>query len=172
MVPLKCVLDFKIEYATEGWIILSKETKPFLSLGLQCWYTGFKALIQFYEKISPFLRLCCCSVAKSCLPLCDPMSYSLPGSSFHGIFQARILEWIAISFSRGSSQPRDQTQGSNPGLPHCRHILYHLSREALCFTVGQKVILLLTHLWTLPTLNMNAWIFPSEGRVPKNTKKR
>ena len=38
--------------------------------------------------------------------LCDPMDYSLPGSSVHGIFQARVLEWVAISFSRGSSQPR------------------------------------------------------------------
>ena len=41
---------------------------------------------------------------------CDPMDCSLPGSSIHGIFQARILEWVAISFLRGSSQPRDQTQ--------------------------------------------------------------
>ena len=38
------------------------------------------------------------------------MDYSLPGSSVHGIFQAIVLEWIAISFSRGSSQPRDQTR--------------------------------------------------------------
>ena len=41
--------------------------------------------------------------------LCGPLDYSPPGSSVHGIFQARILEWIAISSSRGSSQPRDQT---------------------------------------------------------------
>ena len=47
-------------------------------------------------------------VAQSCLTLCDPMDSSQPGSSIHGIFQARILEWGAISFSRGSSQPRDQ----------------------------------------------------------------
>jgi len=40
------------------------------------------------------------------------MDYSLPGSSVHRIFQARILEWVAISFSRGSSRPRDQTQVS------------------------------------------------------------
>ena len=40
---------------------------------------------------------------------CDLMDCSLPGSSVHGILQARILEWIAILFSRGSSQPRDQT---------------------------------------------------------------
>ena len=48
-------------------------------------------------------------VAQSCLTLCDPMDGCLPGSEIHGIFQARILEWAAISFSRGSSQPRDRT---------------------------------------------------------------
>ena len=52
---------------------------------------------------------CCCSVGKLCLTLCDPMDCSPPGSSVHGIFQARILEWVAISSSRGSSQPRDPT---------------------------------------------------------------
>ena len=46
-------------------------------------------------------------VIQSCLTLCDPMDGSLPGSSAYGIFQARILEWVAISFSRRSSQPRD-----------------------------------------------------------------
>ena len=45
-------------------------------------------------------------VAQSCLTICDPMDCSPPGSSIHGIFQARILEWSGISFSR-SSQPRD-----------------------------------------------------------------
>ena len=48
-------------------------------------------------------------VAQSCPTLCNPMDCSAPGSSIHGIFQARILEYFAISFSRGSSQPRDQT---------------------------------------------------------------
>ena len=43
----------------------------------------------------------------SCLTLCDAMDCSLPGSSIHGILQVRILEWIAISSSRGSSRPRD-----------------------------------------------------------------
>ena len=38
---------------------------------------------------------------------CDPMDYSLPGSPVHGIFQVRVLEWVAISFFRGSSQPMD-----------------------------------------------------------------
>ena len=50
------------------------------------------------------------TVALFCLTFCDPMDYSPPDSSLHGILQARILEWVAIPFSRGSSQPRDQTQ--------------------------------------------------------------
>ena len=48
-------------------------------------------------------------VAQPCPTLCDPMDYSPPGSSIHGILQARVLEWVAISFSRGSFQARDQT---------------------------------------------------------------
>ena len=51
-------------------------------------------------------------LAQSCLTLCDPMDSSLPSSAVHGIFQARILEWAGISFSRGSSQSRDQTRVS------------------------------------------------------------
>ena len=46
-------------------------------------------------------------VAQSCLTLCDPIDYTA-----HGILQARILEWVAFLFSRGSSQPRDRTQVS------------------------------------------------------------
>ena len=67
-------------------------------------------------------------VAQSCPTFCDPMDCSLPGSSVHGIFQAIALEWIAISFSRGSSQPRDWTQVS------CivdRHFTIWATREVL-----------------------------------------
>ena len=67
-------------------------------------------------------------VTQSCPTLCDPMDCSLPGSSIHGIFQARMLEWVNIPFCRGSSRPRDRTQ-VNPGLLHCRQTLYHLSQE-------------------------------------------
>ena len=56
--------------------------------------------------------VCVCSVAQSCLTLCNPMDCSPPGSSAHGVFQARIPEWVAISFSRGSSRPRDQNRVS------------------------------------------------------------
>ena len=51
-------------------------------------------------------------VPQSCLTICDPMDCSPPGSSLCGILQVRILEWVAIPFSRGSSQPRDQTSVS------------------------------------------------------------
>ena len=52
-------------------------------------------------------------VAQLCLTLCNPRDYSPPGSSVHGILQARILEWVAMPSSRGSSQHRDQTQVSH-----------------------------------------------------------
>ena len=51
-------------------------------------------------------------VTQSCLTLCNPMDYNLPGSSIHGILQARILKEVAIPFSRGSFQHRDWTRGS------------------------------------------------------------
>ena len=57
-----------------------------------------------------------CSVAQSCLTLCNPVDCSLPGSSVHGILQARILEGVAVSFSRGSSRPRDRMYISYPVL--------------------------------------------------------
>ena len=56
--------------------------------------------------------------------LCDSMDCSLPGSSVHGILQARILEWAAVPSSRGSSQPRDQTRISYVSCIG-RKVLYH-----------------------------------------------
>ena len=66
-------------------------------------------------------------VARLCPTLSDPMDFSLPGSSIHRIFQARVLEWVAI-------QGIFPTQGSNPGLPHSRQTLYHLSHPKTCQT--------------------------------------
>ena len=57
-------------------------------------------------------RMCESEVAQSCPTLCDPVDCNQLGSFVHGILQARILEWIATSFSRGSSRPRDRTQVS------------------------------------------------------------
>ena len=74
-------------------------------------------------------------VAQSCPTLCDPMNCSPLGSSVHGILQARTLEWVAISFSLGSSQPRDWM-----GLLHCRQILYLLSHQGSSFSFKAKCI--------------------------------
>ena len=57
----------------------------------------------------------CVFITQSCLTLCDPMGCSLPGSSVHGISQARTLEWAAVSFFRRSSRPRDYTHVSRVG---------------------------------------------------------
>ena len=64
--------------------------------------------------------------AQSCLILCDPVDCSPPGSSVHRILQARILEWVAISYSRGSFQPRGQSRG-RVSYVSCngRWIIYH-----------------------------------------------
>ena len=83
-------------------------------------------------KCRVFLILCktasntfvCMLCAQSCPTLCNPLDCSLPGPSIHGISQARILEWVAISYPKGSSQPRDQT---SIACISCigRRILYH-----------------------------------------------
>ena len=64
--------------------------------------TTHSSLDHFFQRVES-------EVFQSCLTLCDPMDYRLPGSSMHRIFQASVLEWAAISFSRGSSWPRDWT---------------------------------------------------------------
>ena len=68
-------------------------------------------------------------VAQSCPTLCNPMDCSLSGSSVHGIFQARVLEWIAISFSRGSSRPRNRTQVSRIAGRHFYRLSQVLNKE-------------------------------------------
>ena len=77
---------------------------------------AFQGINQFAlaEQSCPYisLRIVLHLVAQLCPTLCDPMDCSPPGSSVHGILQARRLEWVAMPSSRGSSQPRDRTQVS------------------------------------------------------------
>ena len=68
--------------------------------------------------------MCVCSVTQLCPTLFDLMDYSLPGSSVHGIFRARILESVAITYSRGCSQLRDQIAVSCISCIR-RRVLYH-----------------------------------------------
>ena len=78
-----------------------------------------------------------CLVTRSCLTLCNPMDYSPPGSSFHGILQERILEWVAILFSRGFYWPSDWTQVS---CISSRFSTVWVTREALVYTVSNQMI--------------------------------
>ena len=105
-------------------------------------------------------RTCCCLVTNSCLTLCNPMNCSPPGSSVYGISQVRILEWVAISFSRGSSWPRDWTHMSCIG----RWILYHWAmREAqkcdkhCLFPVGLYFPASITVVWGFVILFNRIW---------------
>ena len=86
-----CVGEME-EGERNGGELETKETEfmwPVTSLGKAVIYEGFCCY--------------CCLVDKSYLTLCDPMDCSLPGSFVHGVFHARILEWVTILFSRGSS---------------------------------------------------------------------
>ena len=109
----------------QDWYRKNAEAVCYFSLSWLClsfvFLLIFKVILNFFIfwTINPYLlfssfdlsvHLLSCSVTQSCPTLCNPMDCSLPGSSVHGIFQARMLEWIAIPFSRGSSQPRDWTQ--------------------------------------------------------------
>ena len=79
--------------------------------GLPCFQdTGGGGLFPAFRGLLPLPLL---KVAQSCPTLCNHMGCSPPGSSVHGILQVRILEWVAFPFSRGSSQPRDQSQLSH-----------------------------------------------------------
>ena len=81
------------------------------------------------QKETHFSRVCvCCYFSRVWSTLCDPVGCNPPGSPVHGIFPARILEWVAISFSRGSSWPRDRTQVSRTVG---RHITIWATREIL-----------------------------------------
>ena len=92
-----------------------------------------------------------------CLTLCDPMDSSPPGSSVHGILQARKLECITILFSTGSSWPKDRTQA----LLNCRQILYHLSHGEVLVKHSEEGLWALRkdggHLGSFPRL---CWINP------------
>ena len=88
----------------------------------------------------------CAKSLQSCTILCNPMDYSLPDCSVHGIFQARVLEWVAISFSRGFFWPRDWTQVSCIGSPVLLPLA--LPGNPLHSSSSVKVLTALISFWT------------------------
>ena len=71
-----------------------------------------QGLGMFPDSLLCTINALCCAQSLSHVQLCDPMDYSPPGSSVHGSLQPGILEWVAIPFPKGSSQPRDRIQVS------------------------------------------------------------
>ena len=96
------------------------------------------------------------SVTQSCLTLCDFMDYGPPDSSVHGIFQARILEWVAICYSRGSSWPRGQTRISCVSCTD-KWILYHSATWEANVNTGH--IFFKYSLWEMETITIFNWWF-------------
>ena len=114
---LLCVLFASILFPAWG-CRQSKEFGEFLSIFLFFSYTNIKEAKLCFFFLNVCVCVCVCACARTCLvtqsrpTLCNTMDHSPPASSVHGILQARILEWIAFPFSRGSSQPRNWTRVS------------------------------------------------------------
>ena len=82
-----------------------------------CYHSEIHLLHSQRNKLNKRAAAVAAKSLQSCPTLCDPIDGSLPGSPVPGILQARIVEWVAIPFSRGSSQPRDRTRVShNAGI--------------------------------------------------------
>ena len=96
-----------------SWVAKEKDLQTLMFGSLQRY--GWVSLTYLQQ------NLCVC-VAQSCLTLCSPLDYTLPGSSIHWILHARTLEWVAIPFLQGIFLIK-------LSLQHCRQILYHLSHQ-------------------------------------------
>ena len=110
-------------------LVLEKAGEPEIKLPASAGYRKSKGIptvtdfIFFGSKIT--VDSDCTQSLQWCPVLCDPIDHTLPGSFIHGILRARILQWVTIPFSRGSSQPMGQSQVSCI----CRQILYQLSYQ-------------------------------------------
>ena len=126
--------------------------------------------------------LCCnsrsflCSVAQSCLILCGPIDCGLPGSSPHGVFQAKILEWIPVPYSRGSSRPEDQIRVSGISCIG-RQILYHQCHLEAQVLIDHRILYTIVRLpwWSdgKESACMQCWrpgFSPQVGKIPWRRK--
>ena len=104
---------FTVQYCTQYSVFISNPGCP---------EARKKAAVM--QLVLLYFSRCLCLVTQLCLILCDPMDCIPPGSSVHGICQARILEWVAMPSSRGSSQCKDQSR-----FPTLQALLYCLSHQ-------------------------------------------
>ena len=101
----------------------------------------------------------CVLAAQLCLTLCDPMDCSPPGPSIHEVLQARILEWVAISFSRGSSHSVVEAEGQDVWPNHGIHLKHLPTSYIIANFLPAKA-----GLWSKPSINgMGKYILTSSG---------
>ena len=117
----------------------------------------YSKVIQLYTHTHTHREKLKMKAAQSCLTLCDPMDCRLPGSSVHGILQARILEWVVVPISRGSSLPRDQngvsciaggfftSWAAREAAPHLTHI--YLSKNSFPLWFHRILNIVLCAIW-------------------------
>ena len=108
-----------------------------------------------------------CAYSLSRVWLCDPMDSSLPDFSVHGLLQARILEWIAMSFSRGSFQSRDQTQVS---LIAGEFFTVWVTKETPEYWSGFSSVQLLSRVWLCNPMNCSMPGLPVHQQLPESTQ--
>ena len=137
-------------YLLQFWVFIEEHKNTNLEKYIHSMFTAAFFALASIQKEPAAAAAAAAKSLQSCPTLCDPIDSSPPGSPIPGILQARILEWVAISFSE--KQPNDplinerikkmcvcvcvcvetgnlRNSGLSPGLPHCRHILYHLSHQ-------------------------------------------
>ena len=148
---------YRLQYK-HNFVYTEKQKKKFLRLKILTWLWWSGTEPNTPPRFACIYSSCRCRHAQSYLTLYDLLNCSPPGSSVHGVFQARILEWVAIPLSRVSSWPRDQTRISCI----CRWILYcwatwetsgiHHSSYLFCvFYTPLKHLNVLSHLIPTPT---------------------
>ena len=136
----KCLRDPGLRRGSLDTNNYNKDSRHFLSNGpwtALCLNSSHEELVQSSQR--PNFLLHKCTHAQSCPTLWDPMNYSPPGSSVHRIIEARILEWVAISSSRGSSQPR--IEHVCPHLLHWQGDSLPLAPSGKLFYVNSFIIL-------------------------------
>ena len=128
-------------------------------------WVGSREFHELFKCMTKWNKVCVCLIRQLCLTLCDPMGHSLPGSSVHGILQARILQWSAISPSRRFLQPRDRTCISSISCSAGRFF----TTEPPGKPKWNKEELLTHKMWKLEKSSTVIW--PQKGLYSKNYKK-
>ena len=168
-----------LEAFSESWVIYHAPLSLFISILTPCLFVlntyhnpwllvwlllSTRLSAKWKGDCVPYSPFCVhAKLLQSCPTLCDPMDCSPPGSSIHGILQARILEWVAIPFSRGSSPPRDQTHISYVnGIGFGKQVLYHQRHLRSPFTTVPASNQCLAQ-WKL--ISMSEWMNKWHGKV-------